>query len=88
MEYRDNLNNGKNNLNGEESLNNPQLGFYNYNRFIMLSRIMNNTFKCDSNRNLLREMTVKIGLERIDIQEKITVETLTGLVLSFKFVRK
>ena len=49
---------------------------------------MNNTFKCDPNRNLLREMTVKIGLERIDIQEKITVETLTGLVLSFKFVRK
>ena len=38
-------------------------------------------------------MTVKIGLESIDIQEKITVETLLdssiiGLVLSSKFVRK
>ena len=49
---------------------------------------MTNTSKCDSNRNLLREMTVKIGLERIDIQKKITVETLTGLVISSKFVRK
>ena len=54
---------------------------------------MNNTFKYNSNGNLLREMTVKIGLESIDIQEKITVETLLdssiiGLVLSSKFVRK
>jgi len=42
---------------------------------------------------MLREVTVKIGLERIDIQEEITVEVLldsraTGIVMSSKFVRK
>ena len=41
----------------------------------------------------LREVTVKIGLERIDIQEGITVEALldsgaTGLVISLEFARK
>jgi len=43
--------------------------------------------------DLLREVTVKIRLERIDIQEGITVEALldssaTGLVMSSKFARK
>jgi len=43
--------------------------------------------------NLLREVTVKIGLERIDMQEGITVEALldssvTGLVMSSEFARK
>ena len=42
---------------------------------------------------ILREVTVKIGLERIDTQEGITVEVLldsgaTGLVMSLEFVRK
>ena len=41
----------------------------------------------------LREVTVKIGLERIDTQEGIMVEALldsgaTGLVMSSEFVRK
>ena len=41
----------------------------------------------------LREVTVKIGLERIDTQEGITVEVLldsraTGLVISSEFARK
>ena len=41
----------------------------------------------------LREVTVKIGLERIDTQEGITVEALldsgtTGLVMTSEFVRK
>jgi len=41
----------------------------------------------------LREVTVKIGLERIDTQEGITVEALldsgaTGLVMSLEFARK
>jgi len=41
----------------------------------------------------LREVTVKIGLERIDMQEGITVEALldsraTGLVMSSEFARK
>ena len=42
---------------------------------------------------LLREVMVKIGLERIDIQERIIVEALldsgiTGLVISSEFTRK
>ena len=41
----------------------------------------------------LREVTVKIGLERINTQEKVTVEVLlnsgaTGLVISSEFARK
>jgi len=41
----------------------------------------------------LREIIVKIGLERINTQEEITVEALldsgaTGLVISSKFARK
>ena len=41
----------------------------------------------------LREVTVKIGLERIDTQEGVTVEVLldsgaTGLVMSSEFTRK
>ena len=42
---------------------------------------------------MMREVTVKIGLERIDIQEGVMVEALldsgaTGLVMSLKFSRK
>ena len=42
---------------------------------------------------LLREVTVKIGLERIDTQEEITVEVLLdsgaiGLVISSEFAKK
>ena len=41
----------------------------------------------------MREVTVKIGLERIDTQEGITVEMLldsgaTGLVMSSEFAKK
>ena len=41
----------------------------------------------------MREVTVKIGLERVDTQEGITVEALldsgaTGLVMSSEFARK
>jgi len=43
--------------------------------------------------NLLREVTLKIGLERIDTQEGITVEALLdseaiGIVMSLEFTRK
>ena len=89
MEYRDNLNNGKNNLNGEESLNNPQLGFYNYNRFIMLSRVMNNTSCCNlNNGNMLREVMVKIGLEEGVIVEVLLDSSTTGLMMSWEFIKK
>jgi len=42
---------------------------------------------------ILREVMVKIGLERIDMQERITVEALldsrvTGLVMSSEFAKK
>ena len=42
---------------------------------------------------MLREVTVKIGLERIDMQEGITVEVLldsgaTRLVMSSEFAKK
>ena len=42
---------------------------------------------------MLKEVTVKIGLEKIDTQEEVTVEALldsraTRLVISLKFVRK
>jgi len=55
---------------------------------------MENTFCCNlNNRNILREMIVKIGLERIDMQKGIIVEALldsgaTGLVISLEFVKK
>ena len=44
-------------------------------------------------KTLLREITVKIGLERIDIQKKVTVEMLLDssvikLVMSSEFTRK
>jgi len=42
---------------------------------------------------MLREVTVKIGLERVDMQKGVTMEALldsgaTGLVMSSKFARK
>jgi len=60
----------------------------------MLGRVMDNTFYCNLDKeNLLREVTVKIRLERIDTQEGIMVEVLldsgvTGLVMSSEFARK
>jgi len=60
----------------------------------MLSRVIENTSCCNlNNENILREVTVKIGLERIDIQKEVTVEVLldsgaTVLVMSLEFTRK
>ena len=60
----------------------------------MLSRVVDNKFICNLDKeDLLRKVTVKIGLERIDMQEGITVEVLlnsgaTVLVMSSEFVRK
>ena len=60
---------------------------------MLSSRVMDNTFRCSLNRNLLREVTVKIKLKRIDIQKEITVEILldsgvTGLVGKQEFKLK
>jgi len=55
---------------------------------------MNNISDYDlNNKEALREVMVKIGLERVDTQEGITMEILldsgvTGLVMSSEFVRK
>jgi len=60
----------------------------------MLSRVKDNKscYNLD-NGNILREVTMKIGLERIDIQEGVTMEALLDsgamrLVMSSKFARK
>ena len=60
----------------------------------MLSRVVENTSICNlDNRDMLREVTVKIGLERIDTQEGVMVEALLDsgamkLVMSSEFTRK
>jgi len=60
----------------------------------MLSRVVENISTCNlDNRDMLREVTVKISLERIDMQEGVTVEVLldsgaTRLVMSSEFARK
>ena len=56
----------------------------------MLSKVIDNTFCCSlDNGNMLREVAVKIGLERINTQEGMTVEVLIKIVesrLSFFFI--
>ena len=59
----------------------------------MLSRVINNKscYNLD-NRNILREVMVKIGLERIDTQEGVIAEALLDsgtvrLVISSEFAR-
>ena len=60
----------------------------------MLSRVVDNISCCSlNNRDMLREIIVKIGLEKIDIQKEVTVEVLldsrvTRLVISSEFARK
>jgi len=60
----------------------------------MLSRVIDNTFCCNlDNRDMLREITVKISLERINTQKGMTVKVLLDskvieLVMSLEFARK
>jgi len=60
----------------------------------MLARVTDNISMHDLDKgNLLRKVTVKIGLERIDMQKRIMVEALldsaaTGLVMSSEFARR
>jgi len=57
----------------------------------MLNRIAENILGCNlDNGNILRKVTVKIGLERIDTQKGIIVEALLNsraidLVMSLEF---
>ena len=60
----------------------------------MLSRVIDNTSYYNlNNKDILREVTVKIGLERINTQEEVMVEALLDngairLVISLEFARK
>ena len=60
----------------------------------MFNRVIDNIFYYNlNNRDILRKVIVKIGLERINIQERVTVEALldssaVGLVISLEFARK
>ena len=60
----------------------------------MLTRVTDNITMCNLDKgDLLRDVMVKIGLERIDTQEGITVEALLdsgvmGLVMSSEFAKK
>ena len=74
----------------------PQLD--SYNKFnVLATRINADILKSEENKKvegrLLREVTMKIGLERIDMQKRIMVEVLldsgaTGLVMSLEFAKK
>ena len=45
----------------------------------MLSRIMENTSHCSlDNEDMLREVIVKIGLERLDMQKKSNSKGVVG----------
>jgi len=63
-------------------------------KIIILSSIIMDNISCyNLNGDALRELIVKIGLERIDTQEGIIVEVLLdsggiGLVISSEFARK
>ena len=66
-----------------------------YNRFdILTSKIMHvNLSDLEELKKYLREIIVKIKLERIDIQREVTVEVLLNssvisLIISSEFVRK
>ena len=60
----------------------------------MLSRVVDNISCCSlNNGDMLREIIVKIGLEKINIQKRVTVEVLLDsgvirLVMSSEFARK
>ena len=60
----------------------------------MLTRVVDNTSQYNlNNGNMLREVIVKIGLKRIDIQEEVTVKALLNsgamrLVMSSEFTKK
>jgi len=60
----------------------------------MLSRVMENKSCYNlNNGDILREVMVKIGLERIDTQKGVTVEVLldsgvTGMIMTLEFARK
>ena len=60
----------------------------------MLSRVVENTSICNlDNGDMLREVIVKIRLEKIDTQERVMVEALLdsgamGLVVSLELARK
>ena len=76
-----------------KSNNSPWLGSSNYNRFTILSRVINNISCYNLNKNILKEVIVKIRLEKISIYKGVIVKVLLnngiiGLVISLKFTKK
>jgi len=59
----------------------------------MLSKVINNKFCCNLDKeDMLREVTVKIGLKRIDTQKGVIVKVLldndvTRLFISLEFAK-
>jgi len=89
--------NNTNNLKRERESRTPQLD--SQNKYSVLATMINADTPASEEKvrkvegRTLREVTVKIGLERIDTQEEVTVEALldsgaTGLVMSSEFARK
>ena len=60
----------------------------------MLSKLVENTSTCNlDNRDMLREVIVRISLKKINTQEGVTVEVLldsgaTELVMSLEFAKR
>ena len=73
----------------EKKSNSSQLGFNSNNKFVILSRVIDNTSCYDlNNEDMLRKVIVKIRLEKINIQKEVTVEALLNnrtmrLVITF-----
>ena len=70
------------------------IGSRNYNRFAMLFRVIDNKscYNLD-NRDILRKVIVKNGLERINTQKGVIVVTFSNsrvirLVISLEFAKK
>ena len=89
--------NNTNNLKRGRESRTPQLD--SQNKYSVLAMMINADTPASEEKvrkvegRTLREVTVKIGLERIDTQEGVTVEALldsgaTGLVMSSEFARK
>ena len=78
----------------ERKSNSSQLGFNSNNKFVILSRVIDNTSCYDlNNEDMLRKVIVKIRLERINIQKEVTVEALLNnrimrLVITLNFARR
>ena len=59
----------------------------------MFSRVIDNTFYYNLNQNMLKEITIKIGSKKINVQEEVIIEILLNnkiidFIMSLEFARK